>query len=209
MVLFSVTVQCFQMLQILPARYNNLLATRCNKMLYQAKIQAKWALFVPCDMYGARFTPGAGADPEGSGRTRLQISGACHPLPASRGTGQASPIGGAGFPWSLIGGSGAPVCRSPGQCLARPGTSTANYRQVGTPLHAAGGPLRCRNNGKPAGSPCGQGTPRSCPCSDNLSPRHIGSPGAPAGALVRVLFMQKSNKNGFSCAPDRQRPPMF
>ena len=51
----------------------------------------------------------------GSGRTRLQISGnvpasyrqVSMPLhPASRGTGQASPIGGAGLPFALISGSG-------------------------------------------------------------------------------------------------------
>ena len=177
------------MLQILPARYNKLCVPDVTKCYFKHKFKQNGRFRAACSMYGARFTPGAGADPEGSGRTRLQISGACQPLPASRGTGQASPIGGAGFLWSLIGGSGAPVCRSPELC-------PANYRQVGTPLHAAGGPLRCRNNGKPPEAHAGRERPgavRPCPCSDNLSPRHIGSPGA-SGAGQPLPFPSSRGK---------------
>ena len=81
MVLFCVTVWCFLMLQILPARYNKLCVPDVTKCYFKHKFKQNWRFFMLYGMCGARFPPGAGADPEGSGRTRLKISGACQPLP--------------------------------------------------------------------------------------------------------------------------------
>lgn len=76
----------------------------------------------------------------------------------------------------ILKAAGALACRSPGLC-------PANYRQVGTPLHAAGGPLRCRNNGKPPEAHAGRERPGAGQPLPFPSSR--GKPAAAAGAHVR------------------------
>ena len=65
--------------------------------------------------------------------------------------------------------------------------------------------MRCRNNGKPPEAHAGRERPgavRPFPCSDNLSPRHIGSPGASVGALVLV------RSSGNPIKMDSHAPPI-